>query len=484
MSKSINLTHYLKFWSEFNPKSTVIRSASGELSYRQLFGLVKKVAGKLYSEGVRPGQVVYINLPQLQEIVVFLALHMIGAKCAHHFSGYKIEFPVKADFWIKSQEKTDILEISSISLSQEWWTSAETFEALDINLVYSWDEKEICYYMYTSGTTGSFKCIGLSYSHLIGYDAKTTSPWDQAGLTFSLFGWSGGFSQFLTTLIIKGREILVSNSPSEVQKLFAIAHPNVLLGSPALIAAFLEAASSGGTDLSSTHHVVNMGGQLSPNLFLKIREKFSNAKVTNLYGSSEGGRIAAMRVEAPNIGNVAGAILPEAEVQIVDKLGNNLPNGTSGIIRYRPLVQEYINDPEASALAFQDGWFYCGDLGHIDGNNFLVLEGRESEVLNIGGEKLDPLLVDQFVLSQPGIKDCGTFAIQTDAGRHATGIAVVSEAEFDSQGLKAAVLAKFPNAVPLVIIKTNQIPKTQMGKIMRKLLSNQFQESKNAANPE
>lgn len=477
MNQSQNLIWYLKFWAEFAPKSISVRSMSTRLSSRQLFNLVRKVAGKLVNQGVRPGNVVYLNLPQLQEIVVFLALNMIGAKCAHHFSGYKQDFPVVADVWIRSNEKENVSGVKTLLLNNDWWLDIEQTKELDVNSAYSWSLDEICYFVYTSGTTGSFKCLGLSYSHLLHYDAKTTSPWNTAELTFSLFGWSGAFAQFLTTLIIKGRQILVSNRPEEVQELFSNAKPSILIGSPALIAAFIENALVKGTDLRSAKEIVNMGGQLSPTLFQKIRENVPEANLTNLYGSTEGGRIASMKITRQTDGNIAGAILPEAQVQIVDKSGQQLPRGSSGLVRYRALVSGYQNDPEATAQVFRDGWFYCGDLGHFDKNNLLVLEGRESEVLNVGGEKIDPLTIDQFVITQKGVIDCGTFAIQTQSGRHATGIAVVAGQQFDSKLLRAAVLAKFPNAAPLAIVSAESIPKTQMGKIMRKLLSSQFQES-------
>lgn len=477
MNLSNNLVDYLKFWAEFEPKGLALRSSSGYLTHKQLFKFVRKVARRLKDEGVTSGQVVYLNLPQSQDIIVFLALNMIGARCAYHFNGYEPALPVSADFWIKSAEKPDIAGTKSISISKSWWADVEKDSELEN--FYTWDRDEVCYYVYTSGTTGSFKSIGFSYSQLVEYDSQTTSPWDQSGLIFSLFGWSGGWTLFLTTLIVKGKTILVNNSPTEVQDLFSRAKPDNLLGSPALIAAFLEKAASRGTDLSATKHVISMGGQLPSNLVMKLRKCFPNAILTNVYGSSEGGRIAASRVTRPNQGNVAGAILPEVLLEIVDEQGNRVPNGVSGRVRYKALVKEYVNDPESTSKAFRDGWFYCGDLGHLDENNMLILEGRESEVLNIGGEKIDPLVIDQFVMLQPNVIDCGTFAIQTKSGRQATGIAVVGSSDFDIQKLRIAVLAKFPNAVPLAIIKTESIPKTSMGKIMRKFLSKQFQEFEN-----
>lgn len=476
MATAKNLVMYLKFWAEFDPKGSAIASVAGELTHRQLFRLVRRVAAKLFDEGIRPGHVVYVNLPQMQDVVVFLALHSIGAKCAYHFTGYQEALPVGGDFWIKTLDRPDADGAKNISLSAEWWAGAEKFDPYDLNETYLWESDEISYFMYTSGTTGSFKCIGLPYDQLVSYDSKTTSPWSQSGLKFSLFGWAGGFSQFLTTLIIQGKPVLVNNSPSEVQKLFQKAKPDTVYGSPALISAFIDAAILNGTDLTSTKQVVNMGGQISPALFVKIKQNFTGAKVINLYGSSEGGRIASKQLLNANDGKVAGSILPEATVEIVDSHGKQVPRGATGLIRYKSLTQHYVNDSEATSLVFKNGWFYCGDLGHFDQDNNLILEGRESEVLNIGGEKLDPLVIDQFVLFQPGVVDCGTFSINTAAGRHATGIAVVVQSDFDAKSLRTSVLAKFPNAAPLAIVKAEQIPKTQMGKIMRKALASQFQE--------
>ncbi|MGH2617957.1 MAG: AMP-binding enzyme [Thermomicrobiales bacterium] len=72
----------------------------------------------------------------------------------------------------------------------------------------------------------------------------------------------------------------------------------------------------------------------------------------------------------------------------------------------------YLDDPEANAEAFlPGGWFRTGDLGFLDDAGFLHLTGRLGEVINRGGEKIDPCEVDAALASHPAVADAAVFAV-------------------------------------------------------------------------
>ena len=86
----------------------------------------------------------------------------------------------------------------------------------------------------------------------------------------------------------------------------------------------------------------------------------------NFYSSSEGGGISLLRPEHPDEASLSvGKVVFGAEVQIIDEQHRQVPAGTVGTIRYRggAVADSYYRNPEESALAFRDGWYYPGDLG-------------------------------------------------------------------------------------------------------------------------
>ena len=68
------------------------------------------------------------------------------------------------------------------------------------------------------------------------------------------------------------------------------------------------------------------------------------------------------------------------------------------------VANEYFNNHEATAVSFKEGWFYPGDRGRSNENGLLFLTGREREIINRGGVKIDPVNVDEDVLAYPASK--------------------------------------------------------------------------------
>jgi acyl-CoA synthetase (AMP-forming)/AMP-acid ligase II len=120
-------------------------------------------------------------------------------------------------------------------------------------------------------------------------------------------------------------------------------------------------------------------------------------------------------------------------VQIVDELDQVQPFDTEGIVRVASstMANEYFNNPEATAESFKEGWFYPGDRGRLNENGLLFLTGRESEIINRGGTKIDPVTVDEDVLAYPGVEDAAAFGLSRRVGVEEIAIALVAKEDFD-----------------------------------------------------
>jgi acyl-CoA synthetase (AMP-forming)/AMP-acid ligase II len=96
------------------------------------------------------------------------------------------------------------------------------------------------------------------------------------------------------------------------------------------------------------------------------------------------------------------------EVRVVSRDGDLLrpcPPGTIGRVQIRGpgVITEYAAGGPAGAID-PDGWLETGDLGHLDQDGYLFLAGRSDDVINRGGEKIYPREIEEFLLTQPGVR--------------------------------------------------------------------------------
>ncbi len=142
-------------------------------------------------------------------------------------------------------------------------------------------------------------------------------------------------------------------------------------------------------------------------------EQVFKAPVVDSYGTTEATYLTCSPLppaldKAGSVGVSAGP-----QIAILDGSGKILANGEIGEIAARgPNVMDgYLDDPEATAKAFADGWFRTGDEGYLDEDNFLYMTGRIKEMINRGGEKVTPFEVDQVFLAHPAVSQAVTFAV-------------------------------------------------------------------------
>ena len=103
-----------------------------------------------------------------------------------------------------------------------------------------------------------------------------------------------------------------------------------------------------------------------------------------------------------------------------------------------------------------------------------MLEGRTSEIVNVGGVKVDPAAVDAAVEGFPGVVDAATFLIEQTPGVPELGLAVVAAAGCDLRALDALLRQRMPGKHPTVYGQVSVIPRTRTGKVERQRLTEEF----------
>src|SRR5665213_1039560 len=214
-------------------------------------------------------------------------------------------------------------------------------------------------------------------------------------------------------------------------------------------------------------------------------EQLLRIPVFNDYGMTEACAIATDALlsdsRVPNsLGRTCGM-----EISIMHASGELLPAGEEGeiVVRGPAVFSGYQDDADANRSAFQDGWFRTGDQGLLDVDGNLFLTGRLKEMINRGGEKISPSEVDAAILSHPMVVDAAAFAVPHRTLGEDVACAVVLRDEGQS-GVNAHELRHFAAQrlaafkVPHHIHFVDEIPRGELGKPQRWVLSERFSEKR------
>jgi acyl-coenzyme A synthetase/AMP-(fatty) acid ligase len=121
---------------------------------------------------------------------------------------------------------------------------------------------------------------------------------------------------------------------------------------------------------------------------------------------------------------------------------------------------------------FRNGWFYPGDTGSVGAAGYLFLRGRVDDVLNLGGEKIDPRLIEELLDEQPQIIGSAVVVVNMDTGVPVLVAAVEALAPFDSEALKRLCEKRLGRIyMPRAIVQIDALPRNETGKVMRSALA-------------
>jgi oxalate---CoA ligase len=140
--------------------------------------------------------------------------------------------------------------------------------------------------------------------------------------------------------------------------------------------------------------------------------------VVETYGMTEAASmITANPLDGPRKAGSAGRPAG-TEVRVIGRDGGSLrpcPPGTIGRVQIRGpgVISEYAEGGPADAID-ADGWLETGDLGHLDRDGYLFLAGRSDDVINRGGEKIYPREIEEFLLTQPGVRSAVVVAARDE----------------------------------------------------------------------
>lgn len=230
-------------------------------------------------------------------------------------------------------------------------------------------------------------------------------------------------------------------------------------------------------DFSSLRMVISAGAPLSKEVFFKFRERFG-VPPRQLYGSTETGVIAINMSDDPEGRlNSVGRPVKNVEVRVVKEDGSECGVGELGEIAVRSpsMTTGYWNLPEETARAFKGGWYFTGDLGRLDEEGYIYIEGRKKFVINVAGNKVDPVEVENLLITHPLIKEAAVVGVTNGDSEEMVKAVIVLEA--DGGGIGQRDIAAFLRdkiadyKIPRIVeFREEELPRSPTGKVLRERL--------------
>lgn len=170
-------------------------------------------------------------------------------------------------------------------------------------------------------------------------------------------------------------------------------------------------------DFSSLRRCLS-GGAPCPEGLLREWERRTGCPILEGYGMSEGAPISSNPVDGERKLLSVGLPAPLAEIDIVDlETGTKvLPAFEKGEIRVRgpQFTKSYCNRPDETATAIRDGWLYTGDVGYLDGDNYLFIVDRKKEMILVGGYNVYPREIDEVLYGHPAVHEAAAVGMPDD----------------------------------------------------------------------
>ncbi|HEV7990870.1 MAG TPA: class I adenylate-forming enzyme family protein [Gemmatimonadaceae bacterium] len=324
----------------------------------------------------------------------------------------------------------------------------------------------------TSGTTGRPKTP-------LGFQGRLARSW--SGLSAALsFGpddvhlihlpLAHGFGLMLATagLLGGGRVILLNRFASdEVLDVIAREQVTVLHGSATHFRLLLQRLAASPRDVRSLRIGVASASAFSPSLLHAMRDALQMDFMV-MYGSSEGVGVATLDPSEYLGGSVGRP--DDGAVAIVNEQHEHLPDGAEGEIAFSRAhfpVTYWTGDSHTGVEEVSSGWFYTGDLGRIDDGQLFVL-GRLKHQINRGGSKIDPLEVENAVLTLPGVAEAAVLAVPHPVLGEAVCACVVPGDGWSMtlNDLRAALRDSLaPYKLPDDLRLLDRLPRTALGKV-------------------
>ncbi|MCU7820849.1 long-chain-fatty-acid--CoA ligase [Kitasatospora sp. DSM 101779] len=488
-----NLVSLLVSSARAHGERTAVRQDGTVLTYARLEDASARLAALLHADGVRPGDRVALVLPNVALFpVAYYAVLRAGAVAVPMnplLKAREMAFVLRDSgartvltappFAYEVAEAAGEAGVGSLVVE------ASAFDTLlgSIPPLHGVAERaadDTAVILYTSGTTGTPKGAELTHRNLLSNAVTCVETLFELGPDDVLFGGLPLFHAFGQTCAMNAAvaagaalTLLPRFDPQQALEILRRDGVTVFLGVPTMYTALLNTGAPDGHDLPQVRLAVS-GGAALPVEVLHTFERSFGTVVLEGYGLSETAPVASFN--HPDRPRRPGSIgLPVRGVALRLVAADRTPVGPGEVgeiaIRGENVMKGYWNRPEATAEAFQDGWFHSGDLARVDADGYYYIVDRKKDLIIRGGYNVYPREIEEVLYEHPAVAEAAVVGVPHEHhGEEIAAVIVLREGERTTADLirehvKRRVAAyKYPRIVTFA----DRLPKGATGKILKR----------------
>lgn len=465
-------------------------------TYVELCDLVKKAAAKLSRDySISSGDYIMLTaVPGVEYIVILLAVQYLGATTIPLDKNAKEQNLLTLYEWINPKLVLTDIKVESFSVISQKGFYKEMLTGVDEDIAYSCPNADAtAEILFTTGTTGVPKGVMLSYDNIY---ASIHNTWngtemeqDDTVLIPLPLNHSLGMRVCRTALYI-GASVVIQNGFSfakELENNIENFGCTAMVSVPASMDLIMRQMQEHFPNIVGKLRYMEIGaGSLSYDLKKKLTAMLPNTRIVNTWGSTEtGGAIFLNLPERLDKYTSLGKPIEGIAIKMVDSEGNEIQARsveTAGrmAIKGAMCMKGYYNLPEENEKTLVDGWLYTNDIVYQDEDGFIYMLGRADAIINVGGEKVSPIEVENVAQEFEQIRECACIGVEDPDGilGYIPVLYVVPEETFDKNALIKYLTTKLESyKIPQKFIEIDTLPRNRMQKLDYKELKRLWNEN-------
>jgi len=449
----------------------------GLISYRRLEQFIHNFSRRLHALGLPERSIVAVSIEDVifHTVAVLASIRLGIITVSIHDVG--VSLPVKADLFISDGQRPHP-QMSRLIVADPSWIEGNG-HPIEPHLLPETHEDDLCRLIMTSGTSSAPKAVALSHKLLANRIARHATFGNRIINCSRIYSdlpisSSLGFQFLIYALSRGGMAFFPGPDFASTFRVIEDYKVQCLVGSPRGFETLLRWFDTIPAYQSSIEIVFCGGDVLSRSLSDRLRARICS-HIVAAYGSTEASMSAVAHAhEIATAPRAVGFVTPGVVIEIVNGAdGTVLPAGQEGNLRIRSefAVDNYFGNPEESQKAFRDGWFFPGDTGIMRADGLLVITGREYAVLNLGGDKVKPEIIELVLGQFPGVAEAAAITVPNAYGNNEVCAVIASHQTLDEAALRAHCRTLIPAAyVPAMFHFVEELPHNEMGKLDRRRL--------------
>lgn len=344
---------------------------------------------------------------------------------------------------------------------------------------------------YTGGTTGVAKGATLTHGNLVANSIQGLEMWkpflrlgEEVMLTalplYHIFAFTANLMIFY---LAGGRNVLVpSPRPLANLKSVLLAEPITwFTGVNTLFAAlmhepwFVERSRSGGWSLRGSV----AGGMALVPVIGERWEAMTRTPIYQGYGLTETSPVATLNPFQRPKREAIGVPVPDTDVRFVDADGKDVAPGEVGELWVKgpQVMQGYWQRPDETARVLKDGWLATGDIAKMDEDGYIQIVDRKKDMILVSGFNVYPNEVEAAIATHPGVADTAVVGVPDDeTGEVVVAFVTKKDPSVTEDQIRQHAKQSLTNyKVPRMVVFKDDLPKSNVGKVLRKDLRDEAQ---------